>query len=133
MNQTIIIYIIVAIVALITLLLLLRLFLLKRNVKVKIADLPFNFSLLIDTLGGSDNIIDVTATHSKLKVFLVDQNLVKFDQLETFGISGIVQARDGITIIFGQISELVANEIIKYKKNSWKGIFLIKKPPFRRF
>lgn len=118
MNQTIIIYIIVAIVALITLLLLLRLFLLKRNVKVKIADLPFNFSLLIDTLGGSDNIIDVTATHSKLKVFLVDQNLVKFDQLETFGISGIVQARDGITIIFGQISELVANEIIKYKKNS---------------
>lgn len=68
-------------------------------------------ALLVEYLGGLDNIISVQATISKMSVKLIDPEKVNVSAIKGLGASGIVETKKRISIIFGDLSQEYANKI----------------------
>lgn len=66
---------------------------------------------IITALGGKGNIVSAKATNSRLSVVLEDDQKLKIEDLKQLGASGIVQTTNKVTVILGQVSQLVAEEI----------------------
>lgn len=97
---------------LIVLLLFLRLYFKNRKTSTpKITKLPFEIETLVFALGGRDNIVGADASQSKVKVELVNANDIIKEDLAKLGATGVVQTRQGVTLIFGQASELIASAL----------------------
>lgn len=66
---------------------------------------------IITALGGKANIVSAKATNSRLSVILEDDQILNVEALKELGASGIVQTTNKVTVILGQVSHLVAQEI----------------------
>lgn len=83
----------------------------KNSSFKEITKLPFAIEKLQEALGGKDNIVSSSAKLSKLYVELKDYQKVNPNVLKNLGASGIVKNSQGLTIIFGQASELINKKI----------------------
>lgn len=71
---------------------------------------PFKVEELITALGGKDNIDKAIGSYSKIKFMLVEPSLANLDGLKKFS-TGIIEQSTGLTLIFGNISKPLAEEI----------------------
>lgn len=77
----------------------------KVSEKVKI---PFKIDKFIDTLGGINNITNVSVKNNKLKIEILSHDKVDFNQLKKIKNSGILAQSDNITIVLGNYANNVA-------------------------
>ncbi len=90
----------------------------KDSEKVKI---PFKLDKFIDTLGGIDNITNVSVKNTKLKIEILSHDKVDFNQLKKIKNNGIVVQSDNITIVLGNYASNVAimmNDLINLNNTS---------------
>ncbi|MBP2622697.1 PTS transporter subunit EIIC [Streptococcus oricebi] len=66
---------------------------------------------IITALGSADNIEDVTACATRLRVSLKDSKLVKQDQLKQIGATAVLDVQGGIQAIYGSKAILYSQEI----------------------
>ncbi len=84
-------------------------------IKMKRRDFHIEINKLIQCLGGKDNIIDVEANMSRLKVTLKDMTIVDKDGIQKLGARGIVEVDNQLKIIFGANSKELKKYIVDLK------------------
>ena len=65
----------------------------------------------MDALGGSENIIDVDACITRLRVNLKDPKIVDKNILKQTGPTGVLDVPGGVQVIYGAKAVLYKNEI----------------------
>ena len=65
----------------------------------------------LKALGEKDNILEVTATGSRLTVRLKDQSLVNKEQLKTLGVTNIVTMSDKLVLVVEDKAELIKEKL----------------------
>ena len=71
---------------------------------------PFNVEDLISKLGGVANIKEAIGSYSKIKFMLNDTSVLQLEELKKFS-TGIIEQSTGVTLIFGNISKPLAEDI----------------------
>ena len=66
---------------------------------------------VLKALGGSQNIIDLDACITRLRLTLKDPKLADKDQLKKLGAAGVMQSGSNLQVIFGVESDLLKEEI----------------------
>ncbi|MDX5323968.1 MAG: glucose PTS transporter subunit EIIB [Exiguobacterium sp.] len=69
-----------------------------------------------EALGGRDNIVDIDACFTRLRVELKDVSQIDEDELKALGAAGVVKVKNNIQAIFGGRSDLYKNELLKLHK-----------------
>ncbi|MFR1295478.1 MAG: hypothetical protein ACLSBH_08635 [Coprobacillus cateniformis] len=59
-----------------------------------------DINALLTALGGRDNLTDVKSSPSKLTVALKNHDLVKVEDIQKLGASGIVEGKENLSMIF---------------------------------
>ena len=73
-----------------------------------------DINLLLEALGGIENIQDVSHSPYKLTVVLTNQSVVDIEKIQSLGASGVVEGKDTLAMIFGKQSALIAEDMKKY-------------------
>ncbi|MCI9092816.1 MAG: hypothetical protein HFF36_03375 [Coprobacillus sp.] len=73
-----------------------------------------DIELLLNALGGVENIQDISYSSSKLTVLLINQDLVDITKIQNLGASGVVEGKNKLAMIFGKQSALIAEDMKKY-------------------
>ena len=73
-----------------------------------------DINALLTALGGRDNLTDVKSSPSKLTVALKNHDLVKVEDIQKLGASGIVEGKENLSMIFGKQSSLIAEDLKRY-------------------
>lgn len=73
-----------------------------------------NIKVLLEALGGKENIVSVKSSPSKLTVTLKDQKIVNIKDIQTLGASGIVEGKETLSMIFGKSSTSIEQDLKKY-------------------
>ena len=81
----------------------------KRNKKEKIDDTPNDEWVL--ALGGKENILEVSATGSRLTVKLQDINNCDKDKLKALGVSNIVTMSDKLVLVVEDKAEIIKGKL----------------------
>lgn len=99
-------------VALILLLILVILFAVFRSKAISSRNVnTLQTALLVEYLGGSQNISSIKGSLSKISVQLHNPALVDVAAIEGLGASGVVETNKGFTFIFGEVSQSIADDI----------------------
>jgi len=108
-------YLLYGIIALIVVIILAVIFLKtiksQQPKQVKASDIPVDINLIMDAVGGKNNIKETIATSSKITFFVKDDSLVSLGKLKAVGASGIVQTTNKVSAIFGKYSKQISNMI----------------------
>lgn len=75
---------------------------------------------IVGYLGGLENINSVDSTPDKITLDLQKRDKVEFDRLKELGAYLILESKEGFMIRFGNISTIVAKEIVRMKKEQKK-------------
>ena len=81
----------------------------KKNKKAKIDDTPNDEWVL--ALGGKENILEVSATGSRLTVKLQDINNCDKDKLKALGVSNIVTMSDKLVLVVEDKAEIIKGKL----------------------
>lgn len=81
----------------------------KRFVKTRRKE---NFQL-VDALGGKENILQATATGSRLSLTLKDYDAVQEGKLKELGVSSIIRMSQKITLVIGEDAEKICALIVE--------------------
>lgn len=81
----------------------------KKNKKEKIDDTPNDEWVL--ALGGKENILEVSATGSRLTVKLQDINNCDKDKLKALGVSNIVTMSDKLVLVVEDKAEIIKGKL----------------------
>ncbi len=70
-------------------------------------------AVIIEGLGGADNILNVDACFTRLRVKVKDKSLVMDDKewKEQTGANGVVRVNDGVQIIYGTKADIYKNNL----------------------
>lgn len=80
--------------------------------KDKISDNLELARLVLEALGGKNNLISVDACITRLRLEVVDSSLVNDSKLKNLGASGILKVGEsGVQVIFGAKAQFIANDI----------------------
>lgn len=66
---------------------------------------------ILEALGGADNIADLEACITRLRVEVEDENLVNDSALKAAGAFGVVRASDAIQVVVGPEADTIAEDI----------------------
>lgn len=66
---------------------------------------------IIDGLGGADNIIEVGACITRLRVRVKDTTNVKKEVFKKLGASGVLEVQDSVQIVFGTKAEMIKDSV----------------------
>ncbi|KDN56924.1 hypothetical protein DI14_14775 [Exiguobacterium sp. AB2] len=66
--------------------------------------------------GGRENIVDIDACFTRLRVELKDVLKIDEDELKALGAAGVIKVKNNIQAIFGGRSDLYKNELLKMHK-----------------
>lgn len=66
---------------------------------------------IISGLGGADNIINVDACATRLRLSLIDEQLVNEAQLKSTGAAGVMKSKGGVQVIYGPQVSVIQSEI----------------------
>ena len=83
----------------------------KDNKKDSNSNLHEEALVILDALGGSENIIDVDACITRLRVNLKDPKIVDKNILKQTGATGVLDVPGGVQVIYGAKAVLYKNEI----------------------
>lgn len=83
----------------------------RQPKQIKADDIPLDINMLINAVGGKNNIKETTASSSRITFFVKDDGLVDLESLKTLGASGIVQTTNKVSAIFGKYSKEISNMI----------------------
>lgn len=75
---------------------------------------------IVGYLGGIDNINSVESTPDKITVGIEKRDKLDFDSMKELGAYLILESKEGFMIRFGNISTIVAKEILRMKKEQKK-------------
>ncbi|WKX02713.1 PTS transporter subunit EIIB [Candidatus Mycoplasma mahonii] len=68
--------------------------------------------ILINLLGGKENILSTNNTHTKIKIYFRDKKKVNIDEIKSSkGVSGIFISSDAITIIVGNSAKFLKEQL----------------------
>ena len=67
---------------------------------------------VLQALGGKENINNLDACITRLRVGIIDKSQVNHDQLKLLGAKGVLDVGNGIQAILGPTSEVLKNQII---------------------
>ncbi|MDR2369058.1 MAG: hypothetical protein LBD63_00315 [Mycoplasmataceae bacterium] len=83
------------------------------NTKLQVST-KFNFdiNLLIDTLGGKENIISSSATMSTLKINLKSAQILTKESFSKFKINGFMKNNNQIILVFGDNAQAINDALI---------------------
>ena len=83
----------------------------KEDKKDSNSNLHEEALVILDALGGSENIIDVDACITRLRVNLKDPKIVDKNILKQTGATGVLEVPGGVQVIYGAKAVLYKNEI----------------------
>ena len=75
-----------------------------------------NAPIILEALGGKDNIISVDACITRLRIEVKDVNLVNKELIKSLGATAVVQVSNGIQAVFGVDSDKYKNRINEIMK-----------------
>jgi PTS system D-glucosamine-specific IIC component len=84
-------------------------------------DITARAPLVLEALGGKDNLVQLEACITRLRLGVKDRNLVDFSVLRALGAAGIIDLGGGnMQVVFGTYSELIREEIEEYIQSGRK-------------
>lgn len=84
--------------------------------------------MIVSGLGGIDNIVSYDCCATRLRVDIVDSNLVSDSELKNTGALGIMKKETAIQVIYGPGVNIVKEKLEKYIKSGGDGSILIRSP-----
>jgi glucose-specific phosphotransferase system IIA component len=86
-------------------------------------DIPYRAPLILQALGGKNNIVELEACITRLRLTLVNERLVDTAALRHLGAAGIIHLGGGnVQVVFGTFSELIREEINKLMRKDLRQI-----------
>jgi glucose PTS system EIICBA or EIICB component len=80
-------------------------------------DIPYRSPLILEALGGKNNIKTIEACITRLRLTLVNDKLMDIATLKNLGAAGIIRLGAGnVQVVFGTFSELIREEIVRITK-----------------
>jgi glucose-specific phosphotransferase system IIA component len=77
-------------------------------------DIPYRSPLILQALGGKENIKKIEACITRLRLTLVNDRLMDITSLRHLGAAGVIRLGGGnVQVVFGTFSELIREEIMK--------------------
>ncbi len=77
-------------------------------------DIPYRAPLILQALGGKDNVVQVEACITRLRLTLANDRLMDTAALKHLGAAGIIRLGGGnVQVVFGTFSELIREEMMK--------------------
>ncbi|GIQ61463.1 hypothetical protein PACILC2_00310 [Paenibacillus cisolokensis] len=77
-------------------------------------DIPYRAPLILQAIGGKDNIVQMEACITRLRLRLANDRLVDINALRNLGAAGVIKLGGGyVQVVFGTFSELIRAEILK--------------------
>lgn len=77
-------------------------------------DIPYRAPLILQALGGKENIIRIEACITRLRLTLVNDREMDIPALRHLGAAGVITLGGGnVQVVFGTFSELIREEIVK--------------------
>lgn len=77
-------------------------------------DIPYRAPLILQALGGKENILRLEACITRLRLTLADDRRVDAQALRHLGAAGVIRLGGGhVQVVFGTFSELIREEIFK--------------------
>lgn len=80
-------------------------------------DIPYRAPLILQAIGGKDNIIQMEACITRLRLKLANDKLLDINALRGLGAAGVIRLGGGnVQVVFGTFSELIREEMVKALK-----------------
>lgn len=77
-------------------------------------DIPYRSPLILQALGGKENIKQIEACITRLRLTLNDDRLIDVQALKHLGAAGVIRLGGGnVQVVFGTYSELIREEMLK--------------------
>lgn len=89
-------------------------------------DLVHRAPLIIRALGGNDNLIDVQACITRLRLKVHNDKLIDRHALRTIGAAGVIRLGGGhVQVVFGTYSEVIRDEMLRRLQRNAKQVWLV--------
>lgn len=86
-------------------------------------DIPYRSPLILQALGGKNNILKIDACITRLRLTLVDDKIIDSGALRHLGAAGTIYLGGGnVQVVFGTFSELIREEIVKLINKDWRQV-----------
>jgi PTS system D-glucosamine-specific IIC component len=80
-------------------------------------DIPYRSTLILQALGGKNNIKTIEACITRLRLTLVNDKHMDINALKNLGAAGVISLGSGnVQVVFGTFSELIREEIVRITK-----------------
>ncbi|MBD2846222.1 PTS transporter subunit EIIC [Paenibacillus sp. IB182496] len=77
-------------------------------------DIPYRAPLILQAIGGKDNIVQMEACITRLRLKLTNDKLLDINALRGLGAAGVIRLGGGnVQVVFGTFSELIREEMMK--------------------
>ncbi|MFF2093549.1 glucose PTS transporter subunit IIA [Paenibacillus sp. NPDC058174] len=77
-------------------------------------DIPYRAPLILQAIGGKDNIIQMESCITRLRLKVANERLLDINALRNLGAAGVIRLGGGnVQVVFGTYSELIRGEMIK--------------------
>lgn len=77
-------------------------------------DIPYRAPLILQAIGGKDNIVQMEACITRLRLKLVNDKKLDINALRSLGAAGVIRLGGGnVQVVFGTFSELIREEMMK--------------------
>lgn len=88
-------------------------------------EIPYRAPLIIEALGGKNNLLEVEACITRLRLTLANDRHIDHGALRHLGAAGIIKLGGGnVQVVFGTFSELIRAEMMKYLRKDLQHIHL---------
>ncbi|WP_199617769.1 glucose PTS transporter subunit IIA [Paenibacillus alkalitolerans] len=86
-------------------------------------DIPYRAPLILEALGGKENIVQIEACITRLRLTLVNDRALDSAALRHLGAAGVITLGGGnVQVVFGTFSELIREEIMKVIRKDPRGV-----------
>jgi glucose PTS system EIICBA or EIICB component len=80
-------------------------------------DIPYRSPLILQALGGKNNLKTIEACITRLRLTLINDKLMDINALKHLGAAGVIRLGAGnVQVVFGTFSELIREEIVRITK-----------------
>ncbi|GFN32032.1 glucose PTS transporter subunit IIA [Paenibacillus xylaniclasticus] len=77
-------------------------------------DIPYRAPLILEAIGGKENIVQMEACITRLRIKVSNEKLLDINSLRNLGAAGVIRLGGGhVQIVFGTFSELIKEEMNK--------------------
>ena len=83
----------------------------KKKINEIDKEISSTISIIVECLGGKENIVSAEAKGSRLSVVLNDYTLLNEEKIKEQGVSSIIKMSTKVTLLVGSLSEEIASYI----------------------